>query len=622
LPLYFLKLKTMKLKTLIFAGLFLLGIGGISNAQTQINNGGFENWDNLGTNNVEPTNWNSFMTADANIITQFGKKKRVDRSVVIRPGTDGSYSVVLWSTNEAGTIANGNVTTGKINMGSTSPTNSANYNFTKTTDGNFNHVFTSQPDSIVFWARFKPSSNGTEQARVHAVIHDSYDLRDPADAGSTSHIVGDATLNFTKTNGLWVRKSVPFVYSGPSFTPAHILISLTTNMTPGGGSAGDSLYIDDMMVIYNPILTTGTIATSEYYVSSTQPASISIPFTLTGTMYAGNVVTAQLSDAAGSFADPVTLGTLTTTTSGTITGTIPAGTITGSGYRVRVVSSDYVLTAADNGSDLQIYLASNAVSPDALQTIEAGTNGATMAVSEVGTATSREWKYSTTPGGPYASFSTAETGTTFTPSFSTYGNYFVVCESNFPAGITVTSSEIQIDVVDNVIAPATTQNIDMTVAGTQVDVTEYPVGTSREWLFGTTSGGPYSSFSPSETALSYIPLFNTAGTFYVICESMISGIPVTSGEVEINVTDVTGIQTNNSVAANVYFSDNELIADLQNTSLINPALQLFNMNGQFVAEYDLQNNVVSRFKLDVPAGLYMYRIGTGEENISGKILKN
>jgi hypothetical protein len=612
----------MKLKTLIFAGLFLLGIGGISNAQTQINNGGFENWDNFGTDNVEPTNWNSFMTADAGFPMSLGKAKRVDRSTVKRPGSTGTYSAVIWSTSTMSVIANGNLTTGKVNMGSFPPGNSANYNFTKRSDANHYHAFTSHPDSIVFWTKFKPSSNGTEQARVHAVIHDNYDLRDPADGGSAPYIVGDATLNFSKTNGLWVRKSVPFVYSGPASTPAYILISLTTNMTPGGGSAGDSLYIDDMMVIYNPTLTTGTIATSEYYVSNLQAASISIPFTLTGTMYTGNVVTAQLSDAAGSFAAPVTLGTLTTTTSGTITGTIPAGTITGSGYRVRVVSSDYALTAADNGSDLQIYLASNSVSPAALQTIEAGSTGTAMAVSEVGTATSREWKYSTTTGGPYASFSTAETGTTFTPSFSTYGTYFVVCESNFPAGITATSSEVQIDVVDNVIAPATTQNIDMTVAGTQVDVTEYPVGTSREWLFATISGGPYASFSPTETALSYIPLFNTAGTYYVICQSTINGIPVTSGEVQIIVTDVTGIPTNNSGDVNVYFSENALVADLQKSTLINPTLQLFNMNGQFVAEFDLQDNAVNRFELNVPAGLYMYRIGNSEENISGKILKN
>ena len=42
------------------------------------------------------------------------------------------------------------------------------------------------------------------------------------------------------------------------------------------------------------------------------------------------------------------------TSSGSIPGTIPAGTATGSGYLVRVVSSNFALTAADNGSNILI----------------------------------------------------------------------------------------------------------------------------------------------------------------------------------------------------------------------------------------------------------------------------
>ncbi|MEI6851954.1 MAG: PCMD domain-containing protein [Bacteroidota bacterium] len=345
----------MKLRSLLLTTLCLSMFAGRTNAQTTINNGGFETYDSYGTTSVEPTNWNSFMTADATILTQFGKKQRLNRSDVKRPGTVGSYSVVIWSTNELGTIANGNLTTGKINMGSTSPTNSANYNFTKTSDANFKHPFIGHPDSLVVWVRYKPASNSTtETARVHAVIHDNYDVRDPADGGSTTHLVGDATLNFTKTNGLWVRKSIPFVYAGASTTPLYILISMTTNSTPGGGSAGDSLYIDDMEVIYNPTLTTGTISPLAYIVSSTTSSPITVPFTLTGTMYTGNVVTAQLSDASGSFASPIVLGSVSMTSSGSIPGTIPAGTATGSGYLVRVVSSNFALTAADNGSNILI----------------------------------------------------------------------------------------------------------------------------------------------------------------------------------------------------------------------------------------------------------------------------
>ncbi len=612
----------MKLRSLLLATFCLTYISDAAIAQTTINNGGFETYDSFGTSNVEPTNWNSFMTADATILTQFGKKQRLNRSDVIRPGTTGLYSVVIWSTNELGTIANGNLTTGKINMGSTSPTNSANYNFTKTSDANFKHPFNGHPDSLIVWVRYKPASNSlTETARIHAVIHDTYDVRDPADGGSTSHLVGDATLNFTKTNGIWVRKSIPFVYAGASTTPLYILISMTTNSTPGGGSAGDSLYIDDMEMVYNPTLTTGNIATSTYYVSSSQGASISIPFTLTGTMYSGNVVTAQLSDATGSFAAPVTLGTLTTTTSGTITGTIPAGTITGSGYRVRVVSSNYALTAANNGSDLQIYLASNSVTAGATQTIEVGANGNPLNVTETGTAISREWKYATTSGGPYTSFAPAQTSTSLTPNFSLYGTWFIICESTFPNSIVKTSNQVEIDVVDNAIAPMITQNIDMTFPGTTVNVTEYPAGTSREWLFGTVSGGPYGSFSPAETNTGYTPLFNTAGTYYVICESHISGITVTSDEVQIIVTDVTGIQTLPLGAITVYFSGSELLADLNNTSLKNPILKIYSMEGKEIAYFPVIENQMNRNELSLPSGVYVYTIYDGEQIISGKVVK-
>ncbi|MEI6853720.1 MAG: fibronectin type III domain-containing protein, partial [Bacteroidota bacterium] len=425
----------------------ILLIAGNAKAQTTINNGGFENYDSYGTSSVEPTNWNSFMTADANILTSFGKKQRLNRTTVRRPGTSGSYSVVIWSTNEVGTIANGNLTTGKINMGSTSPTNSANYNFTKTSDANFRHNFTGHPDSLVMWVKFHPASNGSEQARVNAVIHDSYDYRDPSasDANSPSHVVGVATLNFTKTNGAWVRKSIPFNYTGPASTISYILITLTTNATPGGGSAGDSLYVDDMSVVYNPVLTTSAIAPATFYVSSTQSASVSIPFTLTGTMDAGNIVTAQLSAANGSFASPTNIGTLATTTSGTITGTIPANLPTGSGYRIRVVSSNYVLTAADNGVNLQIYNVGNSVAPSQPQSICQNSPGNTLTVTETPTATSREWKYATTSGGTYASFSPVQTGISLAPQFNASGTYYVICRSVI-GGITINSQEVMISV--------------------------------------------------------------------------------------------------------------------------------------------------------------------------------
>jgi len=67
----------------------------------------------------------------------------------------------------------------------------------------------------------------------------------------------------------------------------------------------------------------------------------------------GSTLTAQLSNASGSFASPVTLGTLNiSSASGTIAGTIPSNQAVGTGYRVRIVSG--ATTSNDNGTNISI----------------------------------------------------------------------------------------------------------------------------------------------------------------------------------------------------------------------------------------------------------------------------
>ena len=83
-------------------------------------------------------------------------------------------------------------------------------------------------------------------------------------------------------------------------------------------------------------------------------AQINIPFTTSETFNSGNVFTAQLSDASGSFANAVSIGTLSGTVSGTINAIIPTGTASGSGYRVRIISSNSAIVGADNGTNLTI----------------------------------------------------------------------------------------------------------------------------------------------------------------------------------------------------------------------------------------------------------------------------
>lgn len=83
--------------------------------------------------------------------------------------------------------------------------------------------------------------------------------------------------------------------------------------------------------------------------------AVSVPFNATGTYTSGNIFTAQLSDASGSFASPTAIGTLASTTSGTINATIPAGMAAGAGYRIRVISSAPATTGADNGNNIMVY---------------------------------------------------------------------------------------------------------------------------------------------------------------------------------------------------------------------------------------------------------------------------
>lgn len=74
----------------------------------------------------------------------------------------------------------------------------------------------------------------------------------------------------------------------------------------------------------------------------------------------GNQYTAQLSDANGSFTNPINIGTLNSNVTDTIAAVIPANTSAGSQYRVRVLSSTPAYTSADNGIDIQINTAATA----------------------------------------------------------------------------------------------------------------------------------------------------------------------------------------------------------------------------------------------------------------------
>lgn len=99
-----------------------------------------------------------------------------------------------------------------------------------------------------------------------------------------------------------------------------------------------------------PTITTNIITSSLCANGSTL---FPVYFTTTGLFGTGNVFSAQLSDASGSFASPVDISSVTIGPS-TILAYIPSGTPTGSGYRIRVVSSNPPLEGTPNSTDLVI----------------------------------------------------------------------------------------------------------------------------------------------------------------------------------------------------------------------------------------------------------------------------
>jgi hypothetical protein len=78
---------------------------------------------------------------------------------------------------------------------------------------------------------------------------------------------------------------------------------------------------------------------------------VTVSFTATG-FNIGNLFTLQLSDITGSFGTPVDIGTLTASSGGLMSGMIPGGTPGGSGYKLRIISSNPVTTG--NASALTI----------------------------------------------------------------------------------------------------------------------------------------------------------------------------------------------------------------------------------------------------------------------------
>lgn len=100
------------------------------------------------------------------------------------------------------------------------------------------------------------------------------------------------------------------------------------NLSPGRSASAS---IDATVTIDAPTLSDSTFCFA---------IDIGVTFTATGNWCAFNTFYVELSDSTGSFAQPDTIGSLVSTSPGTVTCPFPAGLPYGGGYRVRVRSTE------------------------------------------------------------------------------------------------------------------------------------------------------------------------------------------------------------------------------------------------------------------------------------------
>lgn len=217
---------------------------------TQLVNGGFEEWEGSGKE-TEPVQWNSYVSGTGEgIAYTAGRVQQIAPSNDTRPGSEGVSSVCIYTRSVLGVVANGNLTTGQVHMGSTTAADKSNYNFSQINHADYCQRLTAKPDSIRFWAKFT-CPDAQQYARMSALVHDAYPVRDPYIQEDLPHIVAKAACEFQTGTGEWKCYTVPFEDVYPELSPKYIILTFTTNKIPGKGSKNDKLYVDDVSLVYN-----------------------------------------------------------------------------------------------------------------------------------------------------------------------------------------------------------------------------------------------------------------------------------------------------------------------------------------------------------------------------------
>ena len=175
------------------------------------------------------------------------------------------YGCEIHAVTLAGNLVNGVLTTGQMQFASPDNKSADNNTYTDK-DNKLGHnaamKFTGRPDSVYFWCKFemkKPSNVAVAKFHIHGNV--AYkDISSHTSATAQKGKIANAFCDIKDHNdGKWHQYKYKFTYydeqnkvvATTSRTPSYILVCFSTNKLTKGGSNGDKLLIDDIVMVYN-----------------------------------------------------------------------------------------------------------------------------------------------------------------------------------------------------------------------------------------------------------------------------------------------------------------------------------------------------------------------------------
>lgn len=232
---------------------------------TQIPNSDFETW---GTEykNV-PVGWHSFESVELGTPSFLFAAAQSDKHTScydddLHEGTLGKHCLKLVPRNVLNyALANGTITTGRMHAGSITASSTSNHaqmdmSVTETSNGTpYYAELSEKPDYIAAWLKFISNDSENPNATISAIITDGTYYQDPENKEYTNVYAKAKNAGIVSNGGKWQRIVVPFTIQNGGITPKGVLVTISTNATPGEGNENDVLYVDDLELIYTQQVT-------------------------------------------------------------------------------------------------------------------------------------------------------------------------------------------------------------------------------------------------------------------------------------------------------------------------------------------------------------------------------